>query len=204
MSKFYDQFWKKRKGKYLEDFSFKWPVLKKIISLKNKQKVLDFGCGTGKLIQKIEQLYPDNKYTGVDVSETAIKIAKKTNHQANFHTIQDGDKFPFKSGHFDFILAADVIEHVYNTNQTFSELSRVLKKGGKILITTPYYGLFKNLIIVLFGFEKVFDPIGPHIRFFSKKSLFFLLKSEGLKIITYGYFGRFFPIPRSIYVIAKK
>lgn len=204
MSKYYNEFWNKYKNQHLEDFVFKWPVLKKILPLKNGDAVLDFGCGTGRIMKKMKELSPKSKFTGVDVSETAINIAKKKHIWANFYSVQDGDKFPFKKNSFDLILAADVIEHVYNTKHTLSELHRVLKRDGKIIVTTPYYGFIKNLLIIALDFDNIFDPAGPHIRFFSKKSLFSLLGSIGLKIIQHGYFGRFYPISRSIYVIAEK
>ncbi len=204
MSKYYNEFWNKYKNQHLGDFTFKWPVLKKIIPLKNGQTVLDFGCGTGRITRELREILPKSKFVGVDVSETAIKIAKKKYPWANFYSVQDGDKFPFKKNSFDLILAADVIEHIYNTQHTLLELNRILKKGGEIVITTPYYGFIKNLLIITLDFDNIFNPTGPHIRFFSKRSLFSLLESAGFRIIKHGYFGRFYPIPRSIYVIASK
>ena len=204
MSKYYNEFWNKYKNQHLGDFSFKWPVLKKNIYFKGRERILDFGCGTGRIMQKMRKMFPKNRFMGVDVSETAIKIAKKKHPWADFYSVQDGEKLPFKKNNFDFILAADVIEHVYNTKDTLLELNRVLKNGGKIFITTPYYGFIKNLLIITLDFDNIFDPAGPHIRFFSKKSLFSLLKSAGFKIIRHGYFGRFYPISRSIYVVASK
>ena len=204
MSKYYNEFWSKYKNQHLGDFAFKWPVLKKIIPLRTDQKILDFGCGTGKITQKMREISPKNKFVGVDVSETAIWIAKKKHPWANFYSVQDGEKFPFKKNNFDLILAADVIEHVYNTKKTFSELVRVLKPKGKILISTPYYGFIKNLLIIAFGFDEVFDPFGQHIRFFSKKRLFSIVRSEGLSVIKHGYYGRFYPISRGIYILAEK
>ena len=204
MSIFYNEYYKKRRGGYLDDFSFKWPVLRKVLPLKNGQTVLDFGCGTGKIIKKMKTDFPKCKYFGLDVSEVAIKIAKRTCPNDKFYVIEDGYKLPFKNNGFDFIIAADVIEHVYNTKKTFSELVRVLKPKGKILISTPYYGFIKNLLIITFGFDKIFDPFGQHIRFFSKKSLFSIVTSEGLSVTKHGYYGRFYPISRGIYILAEK
>lgn len=204
MSKYYNEFWNKYKNQYLEDFVFKWPVLKKIIPVRSGQNILDFGCGTGKIMQKMREMSPKNKFIGIDVSETAIEIAKEKHPWAKFYPVQDGERFPFKNNHFNLILAADVIEHVYNTKHTLSELHRVLKKDGKILITTPYHGFLKNLIIIATSFEKIFDPMGAHIRFYTKKSLFSVLEENHLHVIKNGYYGRFYPIPRSIYVIAQK
>lgn len=204
MSIFYNEFYKKRRGKHLDDFSFKWPVLRKVLPLKDGQEVLDFGCGTGKITREIEKDFPKCKFSGVDVSNIAINIAKKRFPNHKFFTIEDGYRLPFKNDTFDFIIALDVVEHVYNTEKTFSELTRVLKHRGKILISTPYYGFIKNLLIITFGFDQVFNPMGQHIRFFSNKSLFSIVKSHGLKIISHGYYGRFYPISRGIYIVAEK
>jgi ubiquinone/menaquinone biosynthesis C-methylase UbiE len=204
MSRYYNEFWNKYRNQHLEDFGYKWPLLKKIIPYINDQKILDFGCGMGRVMQKIRKISPKNKFIGVDVSEAAIEIAKKKHPWANFYSIQDGDKLPFKKNYFKLILATDVIEHVFNTEFTFSELHRILKKDGKILITTPYHGFIKNVIIVATSFEKIFDPTGAHIRFYTKKSLFSILEKNHLRVIKSGYYGRFYPISRSIYIVAQK
>lgn len=62
----------------------------------------------------------------------------------------------------------------------------------------------KNLLIVLFAFNRHFNPTGSHIRFFSKKSLFGLLQKYGFKVLKYGYYGRFYPVSHSIYILAEK
>ena len=115
-----------------------------------------------------------------------------------------GAEFPLNDNSVDFIFSSEVIEHIYDTENAFSEIARILKPDGKLLITTPYHGLIKNLLITVLNFNKHFNPTSPHIRFFSKKSLFNLLNRFGFEILKYGYYGRFYPIPHSIFVLAEK
>jgi ubiquinone/menaquinone biosynthesis C-methylase UbiE len=204
MSVFYDTWWKKKQSYIMEDFFYKWPIIKKLLPKNKFLTFLDYGCGSGKILEEIIRINPQNKYIGMDVSKEAINRAKKKNPKVKFYLVSDGKKLPLKNKSVDFITALDVVEHVYNTELLFEEFARILKRGGKIIITTPYYGFIKNLMIVLFGFEKIFDPMTPHIRFFTVRTLTKCLKQNNLKIEGVGYFGRFFPIWRAFYTIASK
>ena len=124
--------------------------------------------------------------------------------QAEFYKITDGGQLPLKDKIADFVFSSEVLEHIYDVENAFSEIARILKLGGRLLLTTPYHGLLKNILIALFSFNKHFNPAGPHIRFFTKKSLFSLLKKNGFEIRAYGYYGRFYPISHSIFVLAEK
>jgi len=111
---------------------------------------------------------------------------------------------PFKSNTFDFIIVLDVMEHVYDTELVFAELSRVLKPRGRMLITVPFYGLIKNIIISLIAFDFVYNPRSPHIRFYSKKNLLKEIHLANLTSLKFGYFGRFFPISKGMYCLCRK
>lgn len=201
---FYEKFWKEHQNETLNDFFYKWPAIKKYLPKNRKITILDFGCGSGILFEKLKKLNPHSRLIGIDVSKEAIKLAREKFPNDNFYIIQDGQTFPISDKSIDFILATDVIEHVYETNKTLAEFYRILKPDGKLLLTTPYHGLIKNLIIVLFYFEKIFDPVEAHIRFYTKKSLFSVLKKYKFEIQKYNYFGRFYPLSRAILVLANK
>lgn len=202
MEKFYNRYWKNKE--VLEDFYYKWPHLKKFIPREKGIKILDFGCGKGKILSEIIKVNPYLNVAGVDVSTEALEIIRKKFKKYKFYQIKDGEKLPFKTNSFDFIIASDVLEHVYDTENVFFELARVLKPKGKILITVPYHGLIKNLIIFLFFFEFIFDPQGPHIRFFTKKSLLRCLSKVKLIPLKIEHFGRFYPLSKGMLVLAQK
>jgi len=204
MKTFYERYWQGRTGTKLKDFDLKWPKLRRYIPSTKEIVILDFGCGNGKIIKEMMSVNPKAKIIGLDVSESALKVASELLHGVEFRRIVDGGRFPIADGAVDFIFTSEVIEHVYDVRNAFSEMSRVLRLGGRILLTTPYHGFLKNILIVLFNFEKHFDPTGPHVRFFTKKSLVSCFRKAGLEPHEHGYFGRFYPFPHCIFVVAEK
>ena len=204
MIEIYENYWKEIAGDQLSDFNLKWPELKRYIPKAGGEVILDFGCGNGKIIKEMMVINPKAKFIGIDVSQTALNVAAQQTPKAEFYKINDGDKFPFKDESIDFVFASEVIEHVYNSEKVFKEISRVLKWEGKTLLTTPYHGFIKNIVISVYDFNRHFNPNGPHIRFYTKKSLFANLERVGIKPIKYGYFGRFYPVPHCIFVIGAK
>lgn len=91
-------------------------------------KLLDFGCGN----KPYESLFNVTEYVGLDIGESGFPDEKSA------EVFYDGQTIPFGDNTFDSILASEVIEHVFNPDQVFLELNRVLKKDGKILITVPF------------------------------------------------------------------
>ncbi len=203
MAKFYEKFWD-RDSEKLYDFDLKWPKISKFIPKNPNMVILDFGCGKGDIIGEMAKINPTAKYIGADVSEAALDYAKDKYRSVDFKKIEDGGRFPLEDSSIDFVFSSEVVDHIYDTENAFSEIGSVMKSGGEVFITTPFHGLIKNLLLVLFGFDKHFDPIGPHVRFFSKKSLFGLLEKNNFEIVRHGYYGRFYPVPHSIFVLAKK
>lgn len=200
---FYENYWDGQSD-YLSDFGLKWPKLKKFIPLDNNITIVDFGCGNGKILEEIRKINSNAKLIGLDVSETALQQAKRDLPGIEFYKINDGEKFPLNNDCVDFIFSSEVIEHIYDVENAFKEIARILRPGGRILFTTPYHGFFKNLLITLFAFNKHFNPTGAHIRFFSKKTLLDLLDKNNFKAIKIGYYGRFFSIPHSIFILTEK
>lgn len=95
-----------------------------------KLKILDAGCGTGLLAQKLQQ-YGD--VTGIDFSHEALKFAKKRGLKILKSSIE---KLPFKDKTFDVVICIDVLvsKSIKNDLVPLSEFYRVLKPGGILII----------------------------------------------------------------------
>lgn len=96
----------------------------------NGKKVLDVGCGTGRFAKLIKQKYPRSSIYCLDISEKMLKglppsIKTKTSSMLNL---------PWGDGFFDGVYAIESLEHAIRTEKAISEMARVLKPGGKILI----------------------------------------------------------------------
>ncbi len=203
MSKtFYETYWKHTD--ILEDFSYKWPVIQQLLPEDHILRFLDFGCGKAAILDEIANIRPLFKLYGTDISSKAISVAKSKLPKSNFKLLSENQIIPYPNNYFDFILASDVLEHVYDTQTSFRELARVLKKNGKICITVPYNGKLKIIFATILAFDQYFHPYSPHIRFFSKSSLIWCLKQQNLTPLRFGYYGRFYPLSNGMYVVATK
>ena len=204
MDSFYDKYWKGKKGEDFSDFPIKWPKLAPFIPRQSGLTILDYGCGDGRSVEEMTKLNADASFIGLDVSEIALEAAKKRLPDLEVHHISDGGAFPLADNSVDFIYTSEVIEHVYDTRSAFEELIRVLKPGGRMVMTTPHHGFIKNLLILFWGFEKHFKPFGAHVRFFTPKSLVDSASSVGFKKVKLTTYGRFYPIPWCMVLVAEK
>jgi SAM-dependent methyltransferase len=92
-------------------------------------RVLDFGAGSA----PYRDLIGCDEYVTVDIDSGGHPSSRKV--AAVYY---DGHSLPFASAHFDFILCSEVLEHVFNPDEVLAELQRVLKPGGRILVTVPF------------------------------------------------------------------
>jgi ubiquinone/menaquinone biosynthesis C-methylase UbiE len=208
MDSFYDRYWADRGEVALSDFDVKWPKLRKFVPDNPGAAVLDLGCGNGTALRAMHEINREATYTGLDVADKALEMARKSAPFAALHRIQDGDAFPVASESIDFVFCSEVIEHVYDTANAFAEIARILRAGGRLLITTPVFHPLKSVLYCLFRWERTFDPTGPHIRFFSRRSLYHCLECASLAPLTHGYYSAArhygWLIRGVIYVLAEK
>lgn len=173
---------------------------------------LDLGCGNAvftDLVSKRSSL----KITGAELSEVSIKHAKELGLNVQKADLQK--KFPFKDESFDIIFSGQVIEHLLNPDFFLDECHRILKKNGKLILTTPNLTAWFNRIIFLFGSQPFFTEVSTidktiglsftknltpnrevvgHIRVFTPGSLKDLLQLHKFAPIVHkGYSGGFFP-----------
>ena len=188
-----------------KSFNYLYKSLSNIFSSKNNNKLVhaDIGCGNGYLTSKISKFFKTTD--GFDTSEPGIKIAKKTfGHNVRFETI-DVNLKKIENNYYDIITAIEVIEHVYDPDKFLQKIKHKLKKKGKLIVSTPYHGFFKNLAIILSNnFDHHFNPLWlhGHIKFFSKKTLETILKKNKFKIHQIYYSGRFYPLSKSMIFVA--
>ncbi len=104
--------------------------------VKLDEKILDVGCWSGQLCAAL----PKNSYnfTGIDVSSEAILFAKKT-YPRYVWKVAGASKLPFANNLFDCVVIFEVFEHVDDEIKCLEEISRVLKKGGILILSTPAY-----------------------------------------------------------------
>jgi ubiquinone/menaquinone biosynthesis C-methylase UbiE len=102
-----------------------------------KLRILDYGCGTGNYSFKLFNL--GHNLTGYDISENMLAEAKQKakidGNNIDF-ILGDGKKLPFEDDSFDMAVSVTAIEFIENVNLAVSEIRRVVRPGGKIIIGT--------------------------------------------------------------------
>lgn len=91
-------------------------------------KTLDVGCGS----KPYAHLYGSEEYVGLEIDTPENRASKNADY------FYDGNRFPFTEAAFDSLVANEVFEHVFNPDRFLDEVSRVLKPGGKVLLTLPF------------------------------------------------------------------
>jgi 2-polyprenyl-6-hydroxyphenyl methylase/3-demethylubiquinone-9 3-methyltransferase len=83
-----------------------------------------------------------------------------------------------------------VLEHVADGAHLLQEARRVLRPGGRILVTVPFHGRVQAALIALLRFDAHFDPQGQHLRFFTRASLAASLLAAGFEAPSVRAVGR--------------
>lgn len=124
--------------------------ISELLSLHNnsdkKISIIEVGVGTGIHADYILDNYSNICYTGVDISEGMIHIAKKRLDGFKSVTllVGDGEKLPFNDYTFDAAFISGSLHHFPNPLAGICELVRIVKNGGKIAVMEPNWMFPKN------------------------------------------------------------
>lgn len=184
----------------------------KSLGISPDSKILDAGCGGGALVSALSRKYGFKKNIfGFDASKSGIELAKKSfSDLADNFLIHSAYESKLPSNipqKYDLIISMEVIEHLYSPETYLQNINRWLEDGGYLILTAPYHGYLKNMLIAFLNkSDKHYDPLseGGHIKFFSKKKLYRLLKDNGFKPLRFYGSGRLTYLWKSMVVVARK
>lgn len=123
-------------------------------------RVLDIGCGQ----KPYQKLFNCREYVGIEIDTPENRLNKKAD------VFYKNGRIPFEDGTFDSVVISQVFEHVFDPKQMLSEIFRLLKPGGRLLMTVPF---------VWDEHEQPFD-----FARYSSFGLAHLLNAQGFKIIS--------------------
>lgn len=187
---------------------------------KDGDKILDLGCGNGRFIELFRG--KNIEYAGIDNSHKLIEIARQKYPDGNFQAF-DGLKIPYPDNYFDAIYSIAVFHHIPGDQlrqEFLTEAKRVLKSGGKLILSTWY--LWHNIsfwkLFFKFTFKRItgkssfdfFDITEPwgkiserYFHNFRKGELKRLIKKVGFETERF-FVSRRGPRNKNLLVVAKK
>lgn len=163
-----------------------------LANIKGKERILDVGCGNGYLLERIKNNYSHVQLYGIELSHELFKKSKKRLHGKATVLRGLGEKTNFSNGFFDIIFITEVLEHTKNPEKILDESKRLLKEGGKIIVTFPNihaffpFYLFDTIIpdalkSVLLPDEHPFNSLQPIDRIFTLSEIKKIIKRIKLK-----------------------
>jgi len=144
-------------------------------------RVLDVGCGEGLFASELAR--SGARVLGIDVAEEPLERARERDPALELRHVPEGGEWDLADASFDVVWAGEVIEHVADTAAWLSEVRRVLRSGGSLLVSTPAHGRLRLLVLALSrrAFAAHFDPLGDHLRFYDRETLSRLVGQFGFE-----------------------
>lgn len=147
---------------------------------KRVHDVLDLGCGSGVDFAMLGER--GTNVVGADQSGVALERAAARGEASRLVRVSDDCRLPLDDNSFDLVWCRDTLEHVLDTQTLLSEARRVLRPFGRLVVVTPNHPLRLRLRLAFLGWERHFDPMSPHLRFFTRRSLRALLSDLGFAV----------------------
>lgn len=167
-------------------------------------KALDYGCGNGWFANWLAGR--GFKTAGVDISQTGIEIARQNFPDITFSTDVTSESLA-RLGPFQLATCIEVIAHCYRPAEELSRLHDSLDTGGRLILSTPYHGYWKNLALAVSGrMNSYLDTAweGAYLHHFSPKAITQLLENAGFRDIEITRAGRIPPLAKAMIVTCRK
>ncbi|MFQ5963023.1 MAG: class I SAM-dependent methyltransferase [Candidatus Scalinduaceae bacterium] len=158
-----------------------------VISLldQNDRLIVDLGCGEGLTLQKLVRMFSHSEILGIDLLEENIEVCLKYDLPA-----RKGDvyKIDLPKESVDAVLFMEVVEHLDRPVEAISQIHRILKPGGKLVIVFPNDRFFKLARIMTLKIREAFYDPG-HLGQWTPRGMKHVLIETGFEV----YYSKFIP-----------
>ena len=186
--------------------NYLWGHIISLCDALRARRVVDIGCGNGALCRELASR--GYEVVGCEPSTEGLRFAQDAAPQLVFHELgADDDPSPIGNESFDVAIATEVIEHLVRPRSLPRFAGQLLRPGGHLIISTPYHGYLKNLVLALSNkWDAHLNPFwdSGHIKFWSYKTLSQLLNESGFRIVRFIGAGRLPFLWKSMIVVAQK
>ena len=159
----------------------RYDQISSVVHLLGAKKILDVGCGDGRLGRAIRANCPKVLIHGCDVSTAALTRSEGLDQQ--YCVDLNCEALPEPTESFDLVIASEVIEHLITPDRVLEELTRVVKQGGHVLLTVPNVAFWRFRFQALSGQVPSVTADTRHLHSFSASLLEHLVRKAGLHVV---------------------
>lgn len=148
-------------------------------------KVLDIGCADGTFSRVVLARSQAKKLVGIDVLPASVSYAKRrfARSKRMSFKVADAHDLPFQDKEFDMVVCLEALEHVEGPKRVFSEISRVLKDDGSLIVLVPTENfLFRFIVWPLWGLWRGKIWKGTHLNRFYGDRVVALIQEGGFDV----------------------
>ena len=168
-------------------------VLRRLVGIHDSALLLDAGCGNGATLGALQSR--GYRLHGLEISESGLEQARGAHPKIEFQSADLTADLCANVlwGTVDVVISLEVVEHVFLPRAYARNLFGLLRPGGRAIISTPYHGYVKNLVLAATGkldahFTALWDY--GHIKFWSRATLESLFNEAGFRVIGFDGAGR--------------
>lgn len=169
----------------------------------NEQRVLEIGFGSGFMLYDLKKNNPSLGVYGIDISNVNVERLKEV-WSEGFGCDSDSDKLsqgiaenlPYPDEFFDYVIINAVIEHIEDEQRVLSEIHRVLKSSGRLMLTAPVKLKFVNPLFYVLNL--VHDWRIGHLRRYDERSLTAICEEFGFNLEHVEYSGFFLKVSHAL------
>lgn len=157
--------------------------------------MLDVGAGRGRDLLAVREAVPDAKLHAVEGYPDSV--AHLINNGVEVVDLNlERDPLPFPDKSMDLVICNQVFEHLKDIFWLLSEIGRVTKDDGRIILGVPNLGALHNRVALLLGKQPpAIHVVGPHVRGFTNDGFKSMLQESGFFVVEKTAGGNFYPFP---------
>lgn len=159
----------------------RYDQISSVVQLLAPRKVLDVGCGDGRLARAIRANCRDVVIHGCDLSTAALTRSEGLDR--SYAVDLNCEALPELGESFDLVIASEVIEHLIMPARVLEEFTRVVKQGGHVLLTVPNVAFWRFRFQALSGQVPSVTADDRHLHSFSASLLEHLVRKTGLHVV---------------------
>jgi 2-polyprenyl-3-methyl-5-hydroxy-6-metoxy-1,4-benzoquinol methylase len=185
---------------YGREIIVRWGVEYAQIAAGETLRVLDVGCHRGTGLLNLQRSLPDRRLElfGVECREANADVARQRGIQV-WRIDVERETIPARDEFFDIVIANQVIEHTKEIFWVLSEISRTLKRGGRLIVGVPNLASLHNRVLLLLGEHPTsIEPLGPHVRGFTAPAFKRLIEADGHFKLLEARGSNLYPFPPSV------